>query len=34
MRACGVRLDKLRFDLTRYLDEELTSCPTNRPNQQ
>src|ERR1700733_687989 len=23
MRACGVRLDKLRFDLTRYLDEEL-----------
>src|ERR1700722_2308737 len=24
MRACSVRLDKLRFDLTRYLDEELT----------
>jgi ATP-dependent Clp protease ATP-binding subunit ClpA len=23
MRACGVKLDKLRFDLTRYLDEEL-----------
>lgn len=25
MKACGVRLDKLRFDLTRHLDEELTS---------
>ncbi len=24
MRACNVRLDKLRFDITRYLDEELT----------
>ncbi len=24
MRACGVKLDKLRFDITRYLDEELT----------
>jgi ATP-dependent Clp protease ATP-binding subunit ClpA len=23
MRACNVRLDKLRFDITRYLDEEL-----------
>jgi len=23
MRACGVHIDKLRFDLTRYLDEEL-----------
>ncbi len=24
MRACGVRLDKLRFELTRHLDEELS----------
>ncbi len=25
LRACGVRVDKLRFDVTRYLDEDLTS---------
>lgn len=25
MRACGVKIDKLRFEITRYLDEELTS---------
>ena len=24
MKACGVRIDKLRFDLTRHLDEELS----------
>ena len=28
MRACGVRLDKLRFDLTRHLDEELSELET------
>ena len=25
MRACGVRLDQLRPDLTRYLDDELAA---------
>jgi len=30
MKACGVRLDKLRFDLTRHLDEELTSLDVGR----
>jgi ATP-dependent Clp protease ATP-binding subunit ClpA len=30
MRACNVRIDKLRFDITRYLDEELTGLEVDQ----
>ena len=32
LRACGIKLDKLRFDLTRYLDEELTALSVSQPD--
>jgi ATP-dependent Clp protease ATP-binding subunit ClpA len=32
MRACGVRLDRLRFELTRHLDEELTELEIEHPD--
>jgi ATP-dependent Clp protease ATP-binding subunit ClpA len=32
LRACGVEIDKLRGDLTDYLDNELANLITNRPD--
>ena len=31
LRACGVDLDKLRTDLTEFLDKELSGLATDRP---
>ena len=31
LRACGVDLDKLRADLTEFLDKELSGLATDRP---
>ena len=30
LRACGVKVDRLRFELTRYLDEELAELETEQ----
>ena len=32
MRACGVKLDRLRFELTRHLDEELSELEIAQPD--
>ena len=32
MKACGIKIDRLRFDLTRHLDEELSELEIDHPD--